>query len=77
MTHLRCETCAAFARDEPAPAPGSVVEVAPGAASPTASPGVRVAQCRRTAPPWSIVRATDWCLAWTPIRKPAPYQDND
>jgi hypothetical protein len=51
-----CRTCRAFNRAEPlVPRVGDMP---------------MQAQCRRTAPPWSTVSETDWCLAHQPTRVP-------
>jgi hypothetical protein len=68
MTRLTCESCAGFNRQHLT-------------AQPIVADGVEVhpaqAQCRRTPPPWQIVKTTDWCLGWTPRRTPLPNEDND
>ena len=66
MSRLACTGCAAFNRDEPtAPAIERTNLSLPAEA-----------QCRRTAPPWSIVKATDWCMAWTPRRDTRQLPDD-
>lgn len=62
VSRLTCESCAAFNR---AQRNGDV-----------AGDGSSEAQCRRTAPPWSLVKSTDWCMAWTPQREKRVLPDD-
>jgi hypothetical protein len=68
MTTRVCENCAAFDREH-------LVQHAAYVGDTRIPPSAR---CKRTPPPWHLVRGNDWCQAWN-ARAPRPaalHEDN-